>query len=143
MGPAEITGVRQLNLAAPGGSLAAARLVAFSVPVPGLQSALLAPGGGEVITSSCRAGHHAATVRVAELSARDGRLIRVLRTQTARFGSDADAADAGFSQCQVLSVADDGDHVLVQAFAFGRIDNGAFTSLPGTSPRVLPVSAAW
>jgi hypothetical protein len=33
--------------------------------------------------------------------------------------------------------------VLVQAFAFGRIDNGVFTSLPGTTPRVLPVSAAW
>jgi len=100
MGPAEITGVRQLNLAAPGASLAAARLVAFPVPVPGLQSALLAPGGGEVITSSCRAGHHAATVRVAELSATDGRLIRVLRTQTARFGSDADAADAVFSHAR-------------------------------------------
>jgi WD40-like Beta Propeller Repeat len=142
MGPAEITGVRQLNLAAPGGSLAAARLVAFPVPVPGLQSALLVPGGGEVITSSCRAGHHTATVRIAELSATDGRLVRVLRTQTARFGSGAAVADAVFSQCQVLSAAD-GDHVLVQAFAFGRIDNGAFTSLPGTSPRVLPVSAAW
>jgi hypothetical protein len=43
----------------------------------------------------------------------------------------------------VLAVAGDGDHVLVQAFAFGRIDNGVFTSLPGTTPRVLPVSAAW
>jgi hypothetical protein len=43
----------------------------------------------------------------------------------------------------VLSVADDGDHVLVQAFAFGRLDNGVFTSLPGTSPHVLPVAAAW
>jgi hypothetical protein len=65
----------------------------------------------------------------------------VLRTQTTRFGNDA--ADAVFSTCQVLSVADDGSHVLVQAFAFGRIDNGAFTPLPGTTPRVLPVSAAW
>jgi len=43
----------------------------------------------------------------------------------------------------VLSVAADGDHVLVQAFAFGRIDNGVFTSLPGMTPRVLPVAAAW
>jgi hypothetical protein len=143
MGPAEITGVRQLDLAAPGGSLAAARLIAFPDPVPGLQSALLAPGGGQVITSSCRAGHHTATVRVAELSAADGRLVRVLRAQTARFGNDAAAQDAVFATCQVLSVAGDGDHVLVQAFAFGRIDNGAFTSLPGTTPRVLPVSAAW
>jgi hypothetical protein len=141
--PAEITGVRRLALGSRGGSLAAARLITFPAPVPGLQSALLAPGGGEVITSSCRAGHHAATARVAELSAADGRLVRVLRTQTARFSNDADAADAAFSQCQVLSVAGDGDHVLVQAFGFGRIDNGVFTSLPGTTPRVLPVAAAW
>ena len=69
--PAEITGVRYLDLAAPGGSLAAARLVAFPAPVAGLASALIGPGG-DVITSSCRAGHHTATVRVAELSATDG-----------------------------------------------------------------------
>jgi hypothetical protein len=141
--PAEISGVRQLDLAAPGGSLAAARLVAFPAPVADLESALIGPGGGDVITSSCRAGHHTATVRIAELSATDGRLVRVLRTQTARFGNDADAQDAISSTCQVLAVAGDGDHVLVQAFAFGRIDNRVFTSLPGTTPRVLPVSAAW
>jgi hypothetical protein len=141
--PAEITGVRYLDLATPGGNLAGARLVAFPAPVAGLASALIGQGGGDVITSSCRAGHHTATVRVAELSATDGRLVRVLRTQTARFGNDADAQDAIFSTCQVLSVAGDGDHVLVQAFAFGRLDTGIFTSLPGTTPRVLPVSAAW
>ena len=67
----------------------------------------------------------------------------VLRAQTARFPSDADAQDAIASTCQVLSVAGDGDHVLVQAFRFGRIDNGAFASLPGTTPRILPVSATW
>jgi hypothetical protein len=141
--PAEITGVRQLDAAAPVGSLAAARLVAFPAPAAGLASALITPGGGDVITSSCRAGHHTATVRIAELSATDGRLVRVLRTQTARFGNDADAQDAVFSTCRVLSVAGGGDHVLVQAFAFGRIDSGVFTSLPGTTPRVLPVAAAW
>ena len=36
-----------------------------------------------------------------------------------------------------------GGLVLVQAFRFGRIDNGAFASLPGTTPRILPVSATW
>jgi hypothetical protein len=143
MVPAEITGVRQLDIGAPGASLPAARLVAFPASVPDLESAMLAPGGGQVITSSCRAGHHSATVRVAELSATDGRLVRVLRTQTARYPNDADAQDAVISTCQVLSVADEGDHLLVQAFGFGRIDNGVFTSLPGTTPRVLPVSAAW
>jgi hypothetical protein len=140
--PAEITGVRELDLAAPGDSLAAARLVAFPAPALGLASAVIAPGG-DIITSSCRAGHRTATARVAELSATNGRLIRVLRTQTARFPDDAAAQDAILTTCQVLSVAGDGDHVLVQALAFGRIDNGVFTSLPGMSAGVLPVSATW
>jgi hypothetical protein len=141
--PAEITGVRSFDAAASGGSLAATGLVAFPAPVPDLESAVLAPGGGQLITSSCRAGHHTATVQVAELSATDGRLVRVLRTQTARFRNDADAQDAVFSECQVLSVAGDGNQVLVQAFGFGRIDNGAFTSLSGTTPQDLQVLAAW
>ena len=141
--PAKLTGIRQLDAAASGGSLAAARLIAFPVSVPGLQSAMIVPGGGEIIASSCHAGNHTATARVIELSATKGRQVRVLRTQTARFGNDADAQDAVMSTCQVLSVADDGDQVLVQAFAFGRIDNGVFTPLLGTTPRVLPVSAAW
>jgi hypothetical protein len=141
--PAEITGVRRLALGSRGSSLAAARLITFPAAVPGLESAIIAPGGGEVITSSCLAGHHTATARVAELSAANGRLVRVLRTQTARFGNDADAADAVSSTCRVLSVAAHGDHVLVQAFGLGRIDNGVFTSLPGATPGVLPVSATW
>jgi len=33
--------------------------------------------------------------------------------------------------------------VLVQAFAFGRIDNGIFTPLPGSTPQDLPGAAAW
>jgi hypothetical protein len=138
--PAEITGVRELDIAAPGRSLLGAALVAW--PVQGLESAVLAPGGGDLIASSCRAGHHAASAQVVELSAADGRVVQVLRAQTTRFRNDADAADAVFAQCQVLSVAS-GAHVLVQAFALGRIDNGTFTSLPGASPDVLPVSAAW
>jgi len=141
--PAEITGIRRLALGSRGGSLAAAPLITFPAPVLGAESAMIAAGGGEVIASSCRARHHTATAQVAELSTADGRLVRVLRTQTAWFGNDADAADAVFSQCQVLSVANGGGHVLVQAFAFGRIDNGVFTPLPGTTPRVLPIAAAW
>jgi hypothetical protein len=140
--PAEITGIRRLDAAAPGGSLTAS-LTAFPASVPGLQSAMLAPGGGQLIASSCHAAQHTATARIVELSAANGRLVRVLRTQTARFGNDADAADAIFSSCRVLSVAGGGAAVLVQAFAFGRIDNGVFTPLLGATPRVLPVIAAW
>jgi len=141
--PAVITGIRQIDAAAPGGSLAAAPLAAFPAPAQGLQTAVIAPGDAQLIASSCRAGQHTATARIVELSAANGQLTRVLRTVTARFGSDADAQDAILAQCQVLSVAGDGDHVLVHAFAFGRIDNGAFTSLPGATSGVLPVAAAW
>jgi hypothetical protein len=141
--PAVVTGIRQIDAAEPGGSLAATRLAAFPAPLPGLKSAVIAPGGGQLVASSCTAAGHTATARVVELSAANGQLIRVLRTQTTRFGNDVAATGAVTLQCEVLSVAGDGDHVLVQAFTFGRIDNGVFTSLPGASPLVLPVSAAW
>jgi len=150
--PADLFGVRELNLASAGGSLLTAPLVTYPVPVRGLQSAMIAPGGGYVVASSCRAGpgRHTGTARIIELSPATGRAVEVLRTQTTRFGNNADVQDAIFSTCRVLSAVDGGGLVLAQAFAFGRIDNGAFTSLPGTSlpgtsplPHVLPVSAAW
>jgi hypothetical protein len=143
--PADLIGVRQLNLASPGGSLLAAPLVTYPAPVQGLQSAMIAPGGGYVVASSCRAGpgRHTGTARIMELSPATGRVVDVLRTQTTRFGNNADVQDAISSTCRVLSAVDGGGLVLAQAFAFGRIDNGVFASLPGTSPHVLPVSAAW
>jgi hypothetical protein len=142
MNPGQITGIRHLDIAVTGGNLAAAPLAAFPAPVPVVQSAMITPDGGAVIASSCRAAHHTVTAKVVELAATNGQLIRVLRTQTARFGTDAAAQAMASSPCTVLSVAD-ADHVLVQAFAFGRIDNGVFTALPATTPRTLPVSAAW
>lgn len=141
--PAQITGIRHLNISAPVGDLAVAPLAAFPAPVSVADSAMITPGGGAVIASSCRAVRHTVTTQVVELSAANGQLIRVLRTQTTRFGTDRAAQAAVYSPCQVLSVADGGDHVLVQASAFGRIDNGVFTALPATTPRTLPVSAAW
>ena len=143
--PASLTGVRELNLASPGGSLLTAPLVTYPAPVQGLGSAMIAPGGGYVVASSCRAGpgRHTGTAQIIELSPATGRVVEVLRTQTTRFGNNADVQDAIFSTCRVLSAVDGGGLVLAQAFAFGRIDDGVFTSLPGTSPHVLPVSAAW
>jgi hypothetical protein len=85
--PAEITGIRQLDAAAAGRSLAAARLIAFPASVPGLQSAMITPGGSQVIASSCRAGNHTATARVIELSATNGRLVRVLNRPGVSGGS--------------------------------------------------------
>ena len=143
--PASLTGVRELNLASPGGSLLAAQLVTYQAPVRDLGSAVIAPGGGYVVASSCQTGpgRHTGTAQIMELSPATGQVVDVLRTQTTRFGNNADVQDAIFSTCRVLSAVDGGGIVLAQAFAFGRIDDRAFTSLPGTSPRVLPVSAAW
>lgn len=142
---ASLTGIRELNLASPGGSLLAAPLVTYPAPVTGLDSAMIAPGGGYVVASTCRSGpgRHIGTAQIMELSPATGRVVKVLRTQTTRFGNNADVQDAISSTCRVLSAVDGGGLVLAQAFAFGRIDGKAFTSLPGTSPHVLPVSAAW
>jgi hypothetical protein len=141
--PPLVTGIRRLDAAAPGGSLAAGRLVAFPAAVPGLQTAVIAPRSGEIIASSCRPANHTATARVLELSAANGRLVRVLRTQALWYANTAVTQIVALSMCQVLAVAGDGDQVLIQAFAFGGIDNGAFTPLPGTTPEAMPVSAAW
>ena len=139
--PAVVTGIRQIDAAQPGGSLAAARLAAFPVPVRGLRSAVITPGGGEVVASSCRAAGNTATAQVVGLSAANGRLIGVLGTYTARFSNADYALGSTYASCQVLSVTGDGDHVLIQAFAFGRIDNGVFTALPGTPTIGVPVFA--
>jgi hypothetical protein len=139
--PAVVTGIRRIDTAAPG-SLAAP-LTAFPAPVPGLESAVITPGDVAVVASSCRAAGDTATGQIVELSAANGQLIRVLQTQTARFSTGNDAAGAAFSSCRVLSVAGEGDDVLVQDPAFGRIDHGVFTALPGASSRAEAAFAAW
>jgi hypothetical protein len=65
--------------------------------------------------------------KVIELSARTGQLLRVLYTSTGG-GSNGTAGPAG---CEVLSLAPSGIHVLVSCLAFGRVDGGRFTPLPG------------
>lgn len=64
------------------------------------------------------------------------------RTLTARYTNldEQDYLDGG---CAVLSVDPSGNHVLVQDFQFGRIDNGVFTALPGASTDATFVAAGW
>ena len=82
------------------------------------------------------------TARIIELSAADGQLLRVLRTQTARYTNvgQQDYLDGG---CALLSADPSGSHLLVQDFGFGRLDHGVFTALPGTSPDVTFAAAGW
>lgn len=148
-GASVITGVRELDTAAPGGNLLASRLTSFQAAIGDINSALITSGGRAIVASSCRdvaatgGNSGSAMARVLEFSAADGRLVRVLRTQVTRFPNGADEQDALDATCSVLSADATGQHVLVQAFNFGRIDSGEFTALPGASPHVLFVAAAW
>jgi hypothetical protein len=144
-GAAVITGVRELDTAAPGSNLLASRLTGFPTATENLQSAVITSDGHDIVASSCRGGDHdTAVARIVELSAADGQLVRVLRTQTTRFANATDEQDALDESCAVLSVDATGQHALVQAFSFGRIDNGVFTALPGAPPSsVLFAAAAW
>ena len=147
-GAATITGVRQLDTSASGGNLLESQLIGFPAAVGGIQSAVIASSGREIIAAACHdtspPGHSQGrvTARIVELSAADGRLLRVLRTQTARYTSlgEQDYLDGG---CAVLSVDSSGQHALVQDFQLGRIDNGVFTALPGASARATFVAAGW
>lgn len=148
-GAAVITGVRELDTAAPGSSLLASRLTGFRTATRDLQSAVLAPGGRDIVASSCRdvassGGYHGtAMAQVVELSATDGHLVRVLWTQVTRFPNATDEQNALDAGCAVLSVDPSENHLLVQAFTFGRIDNGVFTALPGPSPGAFFAAGAW
>ena len=147
-GATVIVGIRELDAASAGGNLLASRLIPFRTVTPGIGSAMIASGGREIVAAACNdtasPGHQpgSVTAKIIELSAADGRLLRVLRTQTARYTSlgGQDRLDGG---CAVLSVDPTGNHVLVQGFAFGRIDHGVFTSLPGATPGETSVAAAW
>jgi hypothetical protein len=138
-------GNRLLNVAGPGGSLLAnSRPIASPAGQPGwpTQSWLVTPDGNAVIAGSVlqtRGKHGVTTGRVAEFSARTGRLIRVLYTATASTPS------AGhYPQCTLESIGPTGLHLLIQCINFGRLDGSHFTALPGPPAHpFLGVQAAW
>jgi hypothetical protein len=150
-GAVVIAGTGELDTSAPGDNLLQSRLTLFATAIQGVQSAVITAGGRDIIASSCRGiansgrYHDTAVARIVELSAADGRLVRELRTQTTSFSSADDEQNALYLACSVLSVDPSGQHVLVQAFDFGRIDNGVFTALPGGAapPGVPFAAAAW
>ena len=83
-------GVRLLDTAAPGDNLADAKLIVPSgmVAAGAIKSTLITPDGRDVIAVTLRdlspqASSHTVIVQLAELQAGTGRLVRVLRTQTA------------------------------------------------------------
>jgi hypothetical protein len=138
--PGQQTGYRLLDLTGRDRNLMASRPIASPPPEPThyVPAALVTADGSVVVTSTVQnipAGHGRYTVvaKVVELSARTGRLLRVLRTVTMRNATGGQNGTVGQldQDCNVLSLAPTGTHVLVACFAIGRLDGDRFTPLPG------------
>jgi hypothetical protein len=144
-----------VNVTGHGGSLLAARAIASPPPPRGvLPEALVTANGSTVIGSTVTniADGNRVTViaRIIEISARTGKLLRVLSTQTVHGATpgmqgSAESLDSG---CRVLSLAPSGTNVLASCFAFGRVSDEGFTPLPGfPSPSTSGIegqdAAAW
>ncbi|MGH3150880.1 MAG: hypothetical protein ACRDOB_09130 [Streptosporangiaceae bacterium] len=142
---AVIAGVRLLDTVAPGGNLAAAKLI---VPIGSIVSALITPDGRDVLVLTVRgliSVSTTVTVQIAELQARTGRLVRVLSTQTERYDQGAYVPSGVVA---LLSLEPGGQYVLVQGLQFGRLDvngpdSGRFTTLPALPAGQYVTAAAW
>jgi hypothetical protein len=137
--PGQPTGYRLLSLGGTGRDLLAAQAIGSPAPEPTqyMPTALVTSDGSIVVTSAVRNipnghGRYTVVAKIVELSARTGQLLRVLHTATV---SDVSGGMNGIGvldqQCNVLSLAPSGVHVLVACFAFGRVDGSRFTPLPG------------
>ena len=138
--PSQRTEYRLLSLTRAGRDLMTARAIGSPRPEPTqyMPAALVTPDGSVVVTSTVQNipdGHRRYTVvaKIIELSARTGRLLRVLHTATVYRATPGNSGTVGQldQNCNVLSLGPTGVHVLVACFAFGRLDGSRFTPLPG------------
>src|SRR5579872_4380781 len=146
-------GIRLLDINAPGDNLVAGTLIVPRGVVAGgkLVSALITPDGRDVIVVTWRdltphAKTHTVVVQFAELQASTGRLVRLLRTERARYdqGNVVTVEDS----LGVLSLEPQGRYALVQGVKFGWLDVGGpdpgrFTPLPAVPARQYVNFAAW
>jgi hypothetical protein len=143
-------GVRLLDTAESGGNLMDSTWILPSRAVDGtIQSALITPDGRDIlvaisrnIPSSRRDG--TTVMQIVEVQTASGKPVRVLRTQTARYGYKARNQYFGGGDSQVWSLDPTGRYALVTCPQLGWLDiagpePGRFTPLPG--PAALP--AAW
>jgi hypothetical protein len=136
-------GYRLLDISGPGGGLLSSSRPMVSPPAQNgweFPGAMLTPDGRGLITTDYRNipgrdGGGTAILRVVELSASTGQLLRVLHVATEHYGRGILAKLAADADCQVLSLGGTGLRALVQCPGFGRLDGDRFTPLPG-----LPVS---
>jgi hypothetical protein len=146
-------GVRLLDTSAPGDDLAAAKpIVPAGVDTAGsIESALITPDGRDVIVATFRdlspqATRHTVVVQFAELQAGTGKLVRVLRTQTAQYDQSDFIGVA--DSLNILSLGSDGRYALVQGVQFGWLDiagpdPGRFTPLLAGPAGQYSGLAAW
>ena len=145
-------GIQLLDTAAPGDSLAGTVIVPSGVVAAGsIVSALITPDGRDVIVVTWRdlspgASTHTVVVQFAELAASNGRLVRVLRTETAQY--DQDSVITVENSLGVLSMAPQGRYALVQGTRFGWLDVGGpdpgrFAPLPAVPAGQYVNFAAW
>jgi hypothetical protein len=146
-------GIRLLDTAAPGDNLVAGTLIVPSgvVAAGSIVSALITPDGRDVIVVTWRDLHpqasiHTVIVQFAELQASTGRLVRLLRTQTARY-DEVHVITLEVS-LGVLSLGPQGRYALVQGVKFGWLDVGGpnpgrFTPLPAVPAGQYVNFAAW
>jgi hypothetical protein len=146
-------GIRLLDTAAPGDNLVAGTLIVPRgvVAAGSLVSAQITPDGRDVIVVTWRdltpqASTHTVVVQFAELQASTGRLVRLLRTETARYdqGNVVTVEDS----LGVLSLGSQGRYALVQGSQFGWLDVGGpepgrFTPLPAVPAGQYVDFAAW
>jgi hypothetical protein len=146
-------GVRLLDITAPGDNLLAGKVIVPSgaVAAGSIVSAQITPDGRDVIVVTWRdltprTKTHTVVVQFAELQASTGRLVRLLRTQTARY----DQVHAGTLEVSlgVLSLGSQGRYALVQGVTFGWLDVGGrdpgrFAPLPAVPAGQYVNFAAW
>jgi hypothetical protein len=133
------TGYRLLSLTGAGRNLMASQAIGSPPAEPSqyVPVALVTPDGSLVITSTVQIipdGLLRDTVvsKIIELSARTGRLVRVLHTVSQRGVSSGSSGSGQAEQdCNVLSLGPAGVHVLVACPGFGRVDGHRFTALAG------------
>jgi hypothetical protein len=146
-------GIRLLDTAAPGDNLVAGTVIVPSgmVAAGSIVSALITPDGRDVIVVTWRdltprASTHTVVVQFAELQASTGRLVRLLRTETARY--DQVSVVTVEDSLGVLSLGSQGRYALVQGIQFGWLDVGGpdlgrFTPLPAVPAGQYVNFAAW
>ena len=146
-------GIRLLDTAAPGDNLVAGTVIVPSgvVAAGSIVSALITPDGRDVIVVTWRdltprASTHTVVVQFAELQASTGRLVRLLRTETARY--DQVNVVTVEDSLGVLSLEPQGRYALVQGVKFGWLDVGGpdpgrFTPLPAVPAGQYVNFAAW